>query len=153
MTRIMILLMGACYALSPYDLLPDFLVGLGWLDDLIILGLLWKYVYSPMRKRYQYARAYQQGRRFSDNNDREGFSEKRASGSGYRPGAEKRLKDPWNILGIGRNASLDEIKSAYRKLALKYHPDRIAHMGEDFRVLAEERFKEIQKAYQELKPR
>ena len=54
------------------------------------------------------------------------------------------------MLGVGKNASLDEIKNAYKRLAVKYHPDKVSHLGEEFRVLAEQRFKEIQEAYQEL---
>lgn len=50
-------------------------------------------------------------------------------------------RDYYEILGVDRNASIDEIKKAYRKLALKYHPDR--NKSPD----AEERFKEISEAY------
>ncbi len=51
-------------------------------------------------------------------------------------------KDYYSILGVSRNATQDEIKKAYRKLALKYHPDRNKGNPE-----AEERFKEINEAY------
>ncbi len=54
-------------------------------------------------------------------------------------------KDYYKILGVDRNASADEIKKAYRKLALKYHPDR--NPGDK---AAEEKFKEINEAYQVL---
>jgi DnaJ like chaperone protein len=54
------------------------------------------------------------------------------------------------VLGIERSASVEEIKHAYRELASKYHPDKLEHLGEEFKVLAEKRFKEIQQAYQEL---
>ncbi|XP_057820599.2 chaperone protein dnaJ 16 [Cryptomeria japonica] len=51
-------------------------------------------------------------------------------------------KDPYEVLGIGRNASDQEIKSAYRKMALKYHPDKNSNNPE-----AAERFKEITFSY------
>lgn len=52
-------------------------------------------------------------------------------------------KNYYKILGVSEKASPDEIKKAYRNLALKYHPDRNAHKKEE----AEERFKEISEAY------
>lgn len=54
-------------------------------------------------------------------------------------------RDYYEILGVNRNASTDEIKSAYRKLALKYHPDRNPNNKE-----AEEKFKEATEAYEVL---
>lgn len=53
-------------------------------------------------------------------------------------------KDFYQILGVSKNASSDEIKKAYRKLALQYHPDR--NKGKD----ATEKFKEVTKAYEVL---
>jgi molecular chaperone DnaJ len=55
------------------------------------------------------------------------------------------LKDPYATLGVGKKASEDEIKKAYRKLARKYHPD--TNPGD---ASAEERFKEVQQAYSVL---
>ena len=59
-------------------------------------------------------------------------------------------RDPYQILGVEKGAPLNEVKAAYRKLAIKYHPDKVNHLGDEFKVLAEKRFKEIQEAYQEL---
>ena len=58
--------------------------------------------------------------------------------------------DPYAALGVARDAPAGEIKHAYRELANKYHPDKVSHLGEEFRLLAEKRFKEIQAAYQQL---
>lgn len=53
-------------------------------------------------------------------------------------------KNYYSILGVSENASLDEIKKAYRKLAMQHHPDRAA---EGKKQAAEEKFKEISEAY------
>ena len=55
-------------------------------------------------------------------------------------------KDFYEILGVSKNASDDEIKKSYRKLAMKYHPDR----NKDDKT-AEKKFKEVSAAYEVLK--
>lgn len=56
-------------------------------------------------------------------------------------------KDYYKILGVDRNASDDQIKSAYKKAALKYHPDRHVNDSEEDKKKAEESFKEVAEAY------
>ena len=56
--------------------------------------------------------------------------------------------NPYEILGISRNASEEEIKKAYKELVKKYHPDM--HQNNPLSELAEEKFKEIQEAYEYL---
>ena len=58
---------------------------------------------------------------------------------------------PYRVLEIDRSASDDEIKKAYRKMANKYHPDKVAHLGKEMQDLAEEKFKAVNDAYQQLK--
>ena len=56
-------------------------------------------------------------------------------------------KDYYKLLGVEKTASEDELKKAYRKLAMQYHPDR----NKDDAAAAEEKFKEINEAYDVLK--
>lgn len=58
------------------------------------------------------------------------------------------MRDPYEVLGVSKNASQDEIKAAYRKLAKQYHPDR--YIGNPLADLAAEKFKEINEAYESL---
>lgn len=55
------------------------------------------------------------------------------------------IRDPYEVLGVSKNASKDEVKKAYRELAKKYHPD--VHSDNPLADLAEEKFKEVQSAY------
>ena len=63
--------------------------------------------------------------------------------------ADKR--DYYEVLGLQKGASEDEIKKAYRRLAIDNHPDKVAHLGETARKEAERRFAEINEAYQRIK--
>lgn len=63
-------------------------------------------------------------------------------------------KDPvsaYKVLEIDEGASDAEIKKAYRKMAIKYHPDKISQMGEEFQKGAKEKFQKVQEAYDLLK--
>lgn len=57
----------------------------------------------------------------------------------------------YKALGITSAASDDEIKSAYRKMAMKYHPDKLSGLGEDVRKAGEEKFRAVKDAYDFLK--
>jgi DnaJ like chaperone protein len=50
-------------------------------------------------------------------------------------------------LGLEKDASAEEVKIAYRKLSMQYHPDKVRHLGDEFRAIAEDKMKEINAAY------
>lgn len=60
------------------------------------------------------------------------------------------LDEAYKILGISPNATNDEVKAAYRKMALKHHPDRISSLGDDIREAAEKKFQEINNAKERI---
>jgi len=60
-------------------------------------------------------------------------------------------KSAYKILGVDSKSEDSEIKLAYRKMATKFHPDKVSHLGEDFTKIAEEKFKSINDAYQKIK--
>lgn len=54
-------------------------------------------------------------------------------------------------LGLEKGATMDEIKKAYRKLSMKYHPDKVRHLGDEFQKIADTKMKEINAAYDYFK--
>ncbi|MBQ0016780.1 MAG: TerB family tellurite resistance protein [Bacteroidales bacterium] len=67
----------------------------------------------------------------------------------YNPDSSGR--DPYEVLGLEKGASQAEIKRAYRRLAMKYHPDKVEGMGEEVKKNSERQFKEINEAYEKLR--
>ncbi len=57
----------------------------------------------------------------------------------------------YKILEIPHTATDAEVKKAYRQMAVKYHPDKVAHLGEELQAQANEKFRKVQQAYEEIK--
>jgi DnaJ like chaperone protein len=57
----------------------------------------------------------------------------------------------YKILEIDENASITDIKKAYRKMAVQFHPDKVAHLGEEHQKAAKEKFQKVNEAYESLK--
>jgi DnaJ-domain-containing protein 1 len=112
------------YIRSPIDLIPDRLGLFGLLDDLaVLLGFIF-WARGQLRL----------------------ANPPRRSSAGLSDGEW----DPHRVLGIERGATRDEIAHAYREQMKRYHPDRVADLGEELQQLAHRKAVEIQRAYEEL---
>jgi DnaJ like chaperone protein len=57
----------------------------------------------------------------------------------------------FKILEIEPASTNEEVKKAYRRMAMKYHPDKVSHLGDEFRKSADEKFKSVNEAYEKIK--
>lgn len=129
-----LILLAILYLVFPRDLIPDFVGnGLGLLDDFLVMGLLANYLRRYTRN---YMAGPERGGAGPEIPDRDTSSV---------------VNDPYSILEVSQGASQDEIQTAYRARMREYHPDKVAHLGEELQKLAHERTVEIQQAYQRLR--
>ena len=131
MPRIFWIIIALIYVISPWDLVPERVLGVrGFIDDIIVFFLIYRF--------------YKTGRNpfgtFNTGNQKPSAQS-----------AENRPQNPYEILGVQPGCSKEELRKAYTQLAAKYHPDKVSHLGEELRKVAEERFKEIEAAYRQLK--
>ena len=63
----------------------------------------------------------------------------------------KNINSSYDILEILPDVTDEEVKKAYRRLAVEYHPDKVAHLGEDIRKSATEKFQTLNEAYEQIK--
>jgi uncharacterized membrane protein YkvA (DUF1232 family) len=121
------------YLVWPWDVLPDWAGALGRLDDLAVaLGVGWLY-WSRLKKRPEASGP--------------NASNRESGESQARPDPSPDAFDPYAVLGIAPSADADAIRSAYRARMQEYHPDKVAHLGADLQALANEKTREIQRAY------
>jgi len=57
----------------------------------------------------------------------------------------------YKILEIEKSASDEEVKKAYRKMAVKFHPDKVSYLGDEFRLKAKEKFQKLTEAFEKIK--
>ena len=127
----------------------DFLFGIGGADgefhqsELNMLRLIAQYLGISQS---DYTSIYERHVGSSNSSGYDGGSSSHSSRASYG-------KDPYKVLGIDSSATDDEVKKAYRKMAMKYHPDRVAGMSEELQRNAAEQMKEINEAYDVIKQR
>ncbi len=146
-----VLLLGCLwvlYLISPIDLFPDGLPVLGWLDDLMVLAGVYWFIrrlrpYAVHSARGSSSASYAGARTHTGTEE--------AQAERPRAAETSRSEDPWQVLEIKPGASQEEIHAAYKVQLLKYHPDRVAHLGEEFQHLAYSKTLAIQQAYATLK--
>ncbi|MBK7817796.1 MAG: DnaJ domain-containing protein [Sphingobacteriaceae bacterium] len=63
----------------------------------------------------------------------------------------RNVNSDYSVLGIDSSATEEAIKKAYRQMAIRYHPDKVAAMGEEYQKGAKEKFQKIQEAYENIK--
>ena len=135
-----LIIIAVLYLVFPRDLIPDFLgSGLGLIDDLSLIALL-TYFYRN-RLRETTARASQES----------GGQHQRERSSRARAEASEGSFDPYEILGIDSSASREAIRTAYKARMHEYHPDKVAHLGEELQKVAHRKAVEIQQAYEQLR--
>jgi hypothetical protein len=140
--RFLPILIALLYIISPVDAIPDFLPGLGWLDDLIVLGILAWVLIARQRGRspWDVFRGRMGG----------GWTHR---SSGPRPEdltTDFSTMDMYALLDVSPSASPEEIKAAYKRAVARYHPDKVAHLGKEFQELAHKKLLAIQQAYEIL---
>ncbi len=143
----LLLLLCILYLLSPVDLFPDFLGLPGRIDDfLVALGTLY-FLYTGSRKIRGTGRS---GGARSRRSEEQGRSDRRESADGSSRQRSPGSEDPYDLLGVTRSDSLDEIRRRYRERLLQYHPDRVQHLGREFQEMAEAKTKEINEAFRKI---
>ncbi|NQU07943.1 MAG: DnaJ domain-containing protein [Candidatus Abyssubacteria bacterium] len=137
-----IFMAGVAYVVSMIDLIPG-LSPISFLDDIIvIIAMIWFFTtWLPKNHhRIYWFKPKAQG----------GASHQAGGTNGQAKGGKGAEFDPFEVLKVRRGASPEEVKAAYREIISKYHPDKVAHLGEEYQQMAHEKVIDIQKAYEAL---
>ena len=179
--KLILILFGLAYLISPVDIIPDLLLPwVGWLDDGLVLWcvyhlirhgeLPWFLFKRPGKPAPVKGRPADPGkkttRRRTARNTEQAKSGTTKKADHKRTADERQEKknsrnrdtskgatseSAYQILGVDSNASWEDIQMAYKDKIKQYHPDKLSHLGEEFSSLANEKFLEIQAAYNRLK--
>ncbi len=141
------LILVILYFLVPVDIFPDFLGLPGRVDDFLValVGLYFMYANSAGRKRDGKEKTGPERSRPGKESGNRDDSEPEAA-----PEEDDGPRDPYDVLGVPRDASLAEIRRRYRERLLEVHPDRVEHLGGEFRELAEQKTRELNEAFQHI---
>jgi DnaJ like chaperone protein len=140
--KLWLIVAAVVYLLLPYDLFPDFLGIPGRIDDVLMLAWL-AWFYRNHVQQYAAAGSAPPSAGGSADTD----SGQGGSAAGSKP---SKAFDAYEVLGVARSASSDAIQAAYRARMKEYHPDKVAHLGEELQKLATEKSQQIQRAYRQL---
>ncbi len=127
----------AIYIISPFDAHPLFL------DDLIAAGWLFYILYKNSKQKQQQQQYYDSYRQQSS-----GRSQQETESGSNGP---LTLDGAYSLLGIDKNATMDEISRAYREKMTKSHPDKVSHLGEELQEKAKEISLKLNDAYDLVK--
>jgi hypothetical protein len=145
-------------------LLPD---PIPFVDEIVPLAIGAIFLIRLFANRQFYKSQYQQYKQYQQGQTGAGAAGSTGSGqssssfynrfrnwnTGFQaPPGSSPQKDPYDVLGVRRGASMDEVKKAYRGQLKKYHPDKVESLklGPEYREMFEDKTREIQKAYESL---
>ena len=143
--KIILIIFGLAYFISPLDIIPDLILPyIGWLDDGIIIAAIIYLIRYGRLPYFIFKKAYKKKQEFKNKNfDHNSFKENNKK-------ANLNNINPYKVLGVSSHASKRQVKQAYKEAIKKYHPDKVSHLGEEFSDLANDKFLEIQTAYEIL---
>jgi DnaJ like chaperone protein len=135
---------------SLHDLVEEFRTSFAYEPRLILIELIYQTIHTkqpPPESELRLAREIAQQLGISTYDQRT-FEAKYTYRQRQEAASSREQEDAYYaVLGLDRDASFEEIKKAYRQLSMQYHPDKVGHLGEEFRRVAEEKMKEINVAY------
>lgn len=138
------------YFVLPVDAVPDFLPGIGFADDLGVLVTALATVLAHVkpghreraRELFDWRWASRSASDRGDDTNRDNYNPGRQT----PPEADSAVRY-CAVLGVGPDASPEDVRARYLDCVKKYHPDRVQHLGAEFQEMAEQKMKEINAAY------